>query len=141
LASRGTRRGFGRRGHHGISALLGCLAIVIQCLVAQTHIHHDEFISASAPIVAFDAAHVFAAPFDHQHPANTPPHSHRTAGSCFLCQSALAGSGVLPLSPVLVLADLREVDNPTTTLTAPLTGALVSHHWQGRAPPTLPVLV
>jgi hypothetical protein len=143
LASRGSPLGFGRKGRHGLFALLGVLAILVQCLVAQTHIHNDDrFVLASAPIVAFDVEHVaFGAPFEHQHPAHTPPHSDRNPSSCFLCQTALAGAGVLPTAPVFAIVDLREVEAARPGYEAPITGAPVSHHWQGRAPPTLSALI
>jgi hypothetical protein len=120
-----------------LAALLGCLAILIQGLVVQAHVHHDNTSpSAHLSIVAHDAAHLdLATPVSHKHSPNTPRHSHQTGVSCLLCQSALAGSGVLPTAPSLFVANWLGIDAPYSPGTQSVHAATASHHWQSRGPP------
>lgn len=119
-------------------ALIGVLAIAIQCLVVQVHVHSW---SASAPLLGVqtvdgDAGQGPAASPIGQasDPAPAPAHRHGGQQACFICQTALAGAAILASAPPLSFLERAVLAN------AAIPGGIAaiarrSHNWQSRAPP------
>lgn len=111
-------------------ALLLCvLALLIQSLLVQTHIHLPWLEHAGAP-----ASVEHNGPIAHDHVHHGVP-AHGDADHCPLCQ-ALLHDGVFTAPaldlPALVPAVWHVITPP---LPVAVTITAVSHSWQGRAPP------
>jgi hypothetical protein len=114
--------------------LLSVLALLVQGFVTQAHVHQGT--SSGVQVAQLDIAHAaLGLAGDHHHPPRTPPHGHGSIDHCLLCQSAIAGVGVLPSAPVIILADINTVTITAFEYASSALGALRSHIWRSRAPP------
>ena len=111
-------------------ALLGVLAIAIQCFVVQTHVHGAANWTA-ANLQAIAAAE----PGDNSRGAPASPLNHDSGGDCYLCQSAVAGTAVLSSLPTLPSIQLNFIAVGAAIVRAAPLLALRSHTWRSRAPP------
>lgn len=117
--------------------LLGVLAISIQCLVVQTHVH--GLAGPFAPnlqIVDVEVGGGVLAPgVHHSDGAPVSPRSHGGPVNCYICQSAVAGTAVLTSVPTLNSIQLSFIPTAVTSPSAASPSALRSHTWRSRAPP------
>jgi hypothetical protein len=123
----------------GLFVLLSFVALTIQCFVAQTHVHGYVGV-AGFQMVRIDTEHAAGAAASHDHNApNAPLHGHSSVADCFLCQSTVAGAGVLPTTPASIFILGASLSSGSAEASVPLLGALRSHSWRSRAPPFLQV--
>lgn len=112
-------------------ALLSVLAIAIQCLIIQTHVHAWAGPVGQAEVIALDAT-ATGSPAGQ---APSTPHRHGGSGLCYICQSAVAGTAILTAAPSLNFVEAQlaavviAIEHPAPVATYP------SHIWRSRAPP------
>ncbi|MBN8607811.1 MAG: hypothetical protein J0L81_12920 [Caulobacterales bacterium] len=109
------------RAPKALAALLALVALAIQALAVQTHVH------AYAPVAAAGLAQD-AAPHD----------AHLTAtheqSVCFVCQ-ALAASGGALITPNTAPLGAHAAPIQTTRVALPAPPRALTHSWRSRAPP------
>ena len=116
-----------------LPGVLAFVAILIQSLVVQTHIHHPAVISSQ--LAAMDSASFV--PDVASNASHNPIKADDDSSNCGLCQAfAHAGqflhsAGLLARVPVWCNVHLIHFNDPLPTRLA------VSHNWQGRAPPLI----
>jgi Protein of unknown function (DUF2946) len=110
-------------------AWLCCIAIVVQCIVVQSHVHLTTAEAANdIAFVALDGA------LQDKSTDKSKP-SAPASQSCFLCQqAAMTGLSLPPVSPApTVIQRVEEAQPPAIELALVLTQ--VSHSWRSRGPP------
>lgn len=109
------------RAPKALAAMLALVALAIQALAVQTHVH------AFAPVAAVGLAHE-AAPHD----------AHLTAtheqSVCFVCQ-ALAASGGALITPNAASLGAPTAPVQTARIELPAPPRALTHSWRSRAPP------
>jgi hypothetical protein len=113
-------------------ALLAFVAVLIQSLVVQTHIHHPAINSSQ---LAMDSASFV--PDSASNKSRAPIKADDDSSSCALCQAFthagqfLHSAALLARVPVWCNVHLIHFNDPLPIRLA------VSHNWQGRAPPLI----
>ena len=121
--------GFNARLRALALASLCCIAIAVQCIVVQSHVHLTS--AQAANNIAF-------VPFagtsqDKSADKSKPPAP--TSQVCFLCQqAAMTDLSLPPVSPAPILPKRVEEAEPTAIELA-LVLPQVSHSWRSRGPP------
>ncbi len=118
-------------------ALLGVLAIAINCFVVQVHVHTQNVpLAAHVQTIDLDVGpDHWHADADHaSHPAGVPAHKHGGQQTCYLCQTALASSAILSSALAVSFVERNFLENVVVAILVP-THAPRSHAWQSRAPP------
>jgi hypothetical protein len=111
-----------------VQSWLCALAIAVQCIVVQGHVH------SAAQAEALAIADAGAASSSDSKSKDQIP-GDRGQSSCFICQQmALAGSAVLPVTPVVSVVQRELVAQPAA-IDIVVVDASVSHSWRSRAPP------
>jgi hypothetical protein len=118
----------------------GLLALAIQGFVVQTHIHIAAEVSARASqaqaVAADEAAFPSAAAVQKQLPADRYPVKEDPA-NCPLCQEFHGhGQFVMPMAALFALP-VTENFTPVVSRHAAPAIFTPSHHWRGRAPPSV----
>lgn len=109
------------RAPRALAALLALVALAIQALAVQTHIH------AYAPVAAAGLTLDAAAHDSHV----TAPHEQSL---CFVCQASATGGGaLLALDATSISAHAAPVQTASAVL--PIAPRALTHSWQSRAPP------
>jgi hypothetical protein len=123
-------------GQRGWIALLGVLAIAIQCFVVQIHVHHwSQSLSPQAQVRALSVSQSTVDGHQDSKPAPISPHRHGGSGNCYICQSALAGAAVLSSVRALNVIHANVVANVVAITRDAPTTASPSHIWRSRGPP------
>jgi hypothetical protein len=117
------------------------IAFLFQSFVTQTHIHFpgvtDRYDGINISLAKQDAAKAAPLKVSAHKPAPNKKSPADDSNNCPLCQaSALSGQFVSPAAIVFVLPSQPQSIAPAVILLA-RTSAVVSHNWQGRAPPRL----
>jgi hypothetical protein len=111
-------------------AWLCCIAVAVQCIVVQSHVH---LTSAQA---ANDIAFVTFVGTSQDKSADKSKPPAPASRSCFLCQqAAMTGLSLPPVSPAPIQTKRVEGAQPTAIELA-LVLPQVSHSWRSRGPPT-----
>lgn len=117
-----------RQPRYGVS-LIALLAVLIQILVVQTHVHQPAWLQASAA-----ASRVALADTALKYP-HAPARTDDDSSSCALCQAFThSGDFLHSAGAPDMRADrlLPVISDPVEDAVTPLT---LSHDWRGRAPP------
>lgn len=111
-------------------AWLCCIAIAVQCIVVQSHVHLTSAQSAN------DIAFVPFAGTSQDKSANKPKPPVPASQVCFLCQqAAMTDLSLPPVSPAPILIK-RVEEARATAIELALVLPQVSHSWRSRGPPT-----
>jgi hypothetical protein len=113
--------------------LLALVAVLIQSLVVQTHIHHTvAAVSYGNPSTGLTT---LAAPDKSPTLPHAPIKGDDDSSSCALCQAFTHSGQFLHSATILSFVPLwQSAESATIIVAAPVRFAL-SHSWQGRAPP------
>jgi hypothetical protein len=128
----------GRKKFVRLSAWLSLVAVVVQCLIVQTHVHGRLAYAQASQTAALVQDHTpsVASAVADQDDGQGAPAGTRDDGTCLLCQSARASVGALT-APTPFVALIR-----VAILTAPQPPPVIalsaqrSHNWRSRAPPS-----
>jgi hypothetical protein len=132
LNSRFSRRGrLHRRISHPIWLISALLALTIQVLIVQTHIHGNGVVPGIGSVsgLAADNINPDRAHRPDRFPVNDDP------SNCPLCQEFAHSGGYLHATQIAILAPPSSVGKLSLALEADKPRQHITHPWFGRAPP------
>lgn len=114
---------------------LALVAVLVQSLIVQTHIHHTVDGVSYANLSSGFAA--LATPDKSQDPTHAPIKTDDDSSNCALCQAFTLSGHFLhaPASPTFW--PLWQSAEPASIIIAAPVRIAISHSWQGRAPPLI----
>jgi hypothetical protein len=106
-----------------IASFFGLLALAIQALIVQTHVH--------MPAVY---AHQIAPTYAHADATSNEYPTPKDPAVCPLCQEMLLVGSFVPAAAIPLPAPVA-IDSEVALSREMISGSTASHSWHGRAPP------